>query len=255
MLRPKFSLAIALSICAHCATHAAPCQSVWRPAIGQPGANGPILALCVWDDGNGPALCVGGTFTQTGGLPISNLARWDGRHWSTVGGGTDGGVWTLATYDDGNGDALYVGGEFAHAGGVAAANVARWDGLAFNPLGTGIVAMANGTGDPGIFQHPAVDALVVFDDGGGRFAGALTPAGSTLSVGNLVGWGCPYRRGDLNCDQAIDFDDINAFVAALGGDAAYSAAFPDCHRELADLDRDGKVTFKDINPFVARLGQ
>lgn len=457
MLRRTCALAGGLLICAAHIANAAPCQPVWRPASGQPGANGPILALCVWDDGNGRALYVGGTFSQIGGLPISNLARWDGRHWSAVGGGTDGGVWALATYDDGDGEMLYVGGEFAHAGGVSAANVARWDGFSFSPLGTGIVAMPGGPGNPGIAQHPAVDALVVFDDGGGpglavggdfsqaggvlvqgvalwrdgvwsgigngirhavngayayddgggealfvggtviqagglsgqttgymarwrngwsrcnggmdaevvaftphddgtgtqlyagglfgraggvtveniarwngsawspvgalqemvfalssfddglssqlyaggdrllrrwngtqwqsvaggltgdvtwrvlaleiyddgdfptlyiggRFAGALKPGGSTLSVGNLVAWGCPFRRGDLNCDDAINFRDIDAFVAALGGDATYGVAFPNCHRELADLDRDGEVTFKDINPFVARLG-
>ncbi len=61
-------------------------------------------------------------------------------------------------------------------------------------------------------------------------------------------------RGDLDCDGDVDFDDIDPFVAALGGAVAYYAQFPDCHYGLADIDDDGLVTFDDIDPFVSLLG-
>jgi len=60
--------------------------------------------------------------------------------------------------------------------------------------------------------------------------------------------------GDMDCDHDVDFDDINPFVLALSGEAAYYAEYPDCHWLNADCDEDGDVDFDDINPFVAQLG-
>lgn len=67
-----------------------------------------------------------------------------------------------------------------------------------------------------------------------------------------------YGLGDLNCDGAVDFDDINPFVLALtsGPDyAAYYAVYPDCNPLLADANQDGVIDFDDINPFVALLSE
>jgi len=69
---------------------------------------------------------------------------------------------------------------------------------------------------------------------------------------------CAVRRvvsGDSNCDSHVDFDDINAFVVALGGEEAYLTQYPECHWLLADCDEDGDVDFDDIDPFVALLGE
>jgi len=60
--------------------------------------------------------------------------------------------------------------------------------------------------------------------------------------------------GDLDCDGDVDFDDINPFVLALSGEAAYLVQYPDCHWLNADCDGDGDVDFDDINPFVALMG-
>ncbi|MBK9128237.1 MAG: dienelactone hydrolase family protein [Phycisphaerales bacterium] len=65
----------------------------------------------------------------------------------------------------------------------------------------------------------------------------------------------PAGRGDLNCDGVVSFDDIDAFVIALSGEAAYAAAYPDCQWLRADCDCDGAVTFDDIDPFVRQIGQ
>ncbi len=62
-----------------------------------------------------------------------------------------------------------------------------------------------------------------------------------------------WQRGDMNCDGAVDFGDINPFVLALSDQAGYEAAFPDCARQNADCNYDGQVEFGDINPFVALL--
>ena len=59
--------------------------------------------------------------------------------------------------------------------------------------------------------------------------------------------------GDLNCDGAVNFADINPFVLALTGQAPYEAAFPNYNWLNADCNADGAVNFADINPFVALL--
>jgi hypothetical protein len=65
----------------------------------------------------------------------------------------------------------------------------------------------------------------------------------------------PYRAGDLNCDHAVDFGDINPFVLALTNPAAYATAFPLCDVMNADINGNGWVDFGDINPFVRLLTQ
>ena len=64
----------------------------------------------------------------------------------------------------------------------------------------------------------------------------------------------PPCRGDTDCDYDVDFDDIDPFVAALSGEAAYLAQYPWCRWLNADCDGDGDVDFDDIDPFVALIG-
>ena len=59
--------------------------------------------------------------------------------------------------------------------------------------------------------------------------------------------------GDLNCDGAVNFGDIDPFVLALTDPAGYVVSFPGCDINLADIDGSGAVNFGDIDPFVALL--
>ncbi len=70
----------------------------------------------------------------------------------------------------------------------------------------------------------------------------------------VVNGGATFRPGDANCDGALNFDDIDAFVAALSGPAAYAAEYPDCTWLLADANLSDAVDFDDIDAFVALLG-
>lgn len=67
----------------------------------------------------------------------------------------------------------------------------------------------------------------------------------------LPGAGYGYELGDLNCDGAVNFFDIEAFVLAVTDPAAYAATYPDCDIMLADCNGDGSVSFFDIDAFVA----
>jgi hypothetical protein len=94
------------------------------------------------DDGRGAKLYAGGTFTDAGGVAVSNLAAWDGSAWADVSGGvggTPGVVYALESFDDGQGggDALFVGGQFTSAGGASAANLAKWNGSSWSAAGLG----------------------------------------------------------------------------------------------------------------------
>lgn len=60
--------------------------------------------------------------------------------------------------------------------------------------------------------------------------------------------------GDLNCDNAVTFADIDPFVAALGHPGGVGWPNPDCPWLRGDVNEDGAVTFADINPFVGVLG-
>ncbi len=59
--------------------------------------------------------------------------------------------------------------------------------------------------------------------------------------------------GDLNCDERVDFRDINPFVLALSDPAGYMEHYPNCYLDRADCNGDGQVNLRDINAFVALL--
>ncbi|HTA83319.1 MAG TPA: T9SS type A sorting domain-containing protein [Bacteroidia bacterium] len=76
-------------------------------------------------------IIVGGDFTSAGGVPVNNIAMWNGSSWSALGKGMKGNVSSLAIY---NGN-LYAGGYFDTAGGVHANNIAMWNGTDWDSLG------------------------------------------------------------------------------------------------------------------------
>ncbi|MFI4855002.1 MAG: hypothetical protein ACIAQF_08520, partial [Phycisphaerales bacterium JB065] len=129
------------------------CEPQWNhgiagsgPVLPIPGSSG-VTTSFIYDDGTGPALYIGGDFPSFNGIAgTQGIARWDGEHWSSVGGGMapGGRVEAFAVYDDGTGPALYVGGTFTDAGGVAnTSTIAKWDGANWSPAQT--VASLNGT--------------------------------------------------------------------------------------------------------------
>lgn len=90
---------------------------------------------------------------------------------------------------------------------------------------------------------------------------ALTPA--EVQQNYLAGGGAPPVGvpGDANCDGTVNFFDIDPFVAALTGEAAWqsflaaSGYAQDCPYLNNDTNGDGNVDFFDIDPFVALLTQ
>jgi len=128
--------------------------SAWSDVgVGLP-SNGVVNNMTVFDDGTGPALYLGGSFTSIDGVAVDHIARWDGQAWSSVGGGVSGTVNSLIVHDDGSGPALFVCGSFLLANGAPATRVAKWDGQTWSALGAG-------------FTRTAV-TLGSYDDGSGN---------------------------------------------------------------------------------------
>ncbi len=115
-------------------------------------------------------------------------------------------------------------------------------GIGYNAAGV------SGSSPPG--SVPPADAFV-----GLQFELTLAPGESrTITLVHTYGAITPrLHLGDMDCDGDVDFDDINAFVLAFSGPAAYYAAYPDCNYLNADINGDGDVNFEDINAFVALL--
>ncbi|MBK9126510.1 MAG: hypothetical protein IPM13_01755 [Phycisphaerales bacterium] len=101
-------------------------------------------------------------------------------------------------------------------------------------------------------RTPSGMALLAWGDGpatGNRDIYATNVNPPNGSVGLPV-----FLHGDTDCDGDIDFDDIDPFVAALGGQAVYEVLYPGCYWLNADADGDGDVDFDDIDAFVALIG-
>lgn len=113
----------------------------WQPLSG--GISTAFSFAYVWALAQfGGELIAGGTFNLANGTPASNIARWDGLQWHTLGTGLNGGCYALSVL---NGE-LIAGGQFNQAGNQTAERMAGWNGTTWRALGIGI----GGGGSPAI---------------------------------------------------------------------------------------------------------
>ncbi len=214
--------------------------TTWSPLGGGMGSGccASVGALAVFDDGSasGPALYAGGRFNSAGGVPVNNIARWDGTNWTALGGGVEGGgVGSLTVFDDGGGPALYAGGNFTTAGGVTANRIAKWNGTSWSALDGGMIS-------------GSVGDLTVFDDG--RGGGPALYAGGSFSVhdagdDHVARWGCETSACPWDCGDRNGIVDILDFLAVL---SQWGLAGTRC-----DIDGAG-IGPKDFSNVMAHWG-
>lgn len=174
--------------------------------------------MTTFDDGNGAALYVGGSFNRINGTDVvSNVAKWDGTTWSAMGDGLDGQVQELVVFNDGSGDALYALGSFNNSGTNPMPRIAKWNGAAWEAVGAGA--------DGNIF------GAIVYDFGegealnmGGGFSNmdgqASNRVVSLLAQGDVC-------EADLNGDGLLNFFDLSAYLALFNAqDPAADLAAP-----------------------------
>ncbi len=144
------------------------------------------------------------------------------------------------------------------------ADIARWTAAGIASLRYTLAASSGFTAPGGtsvdaagggVNQH----TITMLSDTPGPMIGTVTinsnapdePSRIVTLVGEVLV--APTRRGDANCDESVDFDDINPFVMAITGRSGYEGTYPECPWLNADCNDDDAVDFDDINPFVALL--
>lgn len=214
------------------ATHIAQWNGTTWTNLGDGFSPSPYVAVHALAVDSQDHLYAGGSFTNSGGLKVSNVARWDpiDQSWTNLGLGVDQFLEVHALAVDSE-DRLYVGGHFTNAGGVAVGHIARWDPVTgtWTNLGSGL----NNT------------VMAIEIDGAGRvFAG-----GEFMRSGNELTYGVAMWNGTAWTGLG-DGVDGNVYAMAsgssdtlyVGGDfwkagdinAPYIASFT-----LFDRDDDG----------------
>lgn len=232
-------------------------QKQWLPVGGGVGGGEYPFVYAIATIHNGPAdpwndaLIVGGVFSQAGGVPASNIARWNGNGWQPLGSGLNNAVYSLATFDpdDNYGPQpkrLYAAGAFTHAGSVAASKVAAWDG-------------ANWSEVCPYMDGSALSLGVVDEDGDGPGLPALFVGGGFKKVGTIPAqyiarYGIPAPPpcpGDVNGDGKTCADDLAIVLTSFGfceGNVGYnpkanlSLTIPNfCSAEVQGIDQSDLV--------------
>ena len=170
-----------------------------------PGVPPSVNALARMPNGD---VIVAGVFTHAGGMPASNIARWNGSTWTSVGGGISGTsfltrVDALLVRSTGE---LVAGGTFTSAGAASVSNVAQWDGTSWAPLGS--------LGGAGFFFQPGVRSLVELPSGQ-IAAGGFFPLvdGVPLLTANVAQW-----NGSSWTAQTAVAGEIRALAVLANGD-------------------------------------
>lgn len=211
--------------------------SNWAPlGIGVDGSGSQhIYTMKVFDDGNGPALYVGGIFNSAGGIATKNVAKWDGTQWSSLGaglGGTNDIVLALEVFDDGSGPALYAGGRFA-------GHIKKW-----NPTTQLWTTVGGGVTKDGLLG--GVFDLLSYDDGsglalyvGGQFTQAGGVAANRIAKWNGTSWsalGTGMAGGTTHPRVSVleSFDDGTGTALYAGGE--FSSADGAAAKDIAKWD-------------------
>ncbi|MCB9878616.1 MAG: hypothetical protein H6835_13545 [Planctomycetes bacterium] len=176
-----------------------------------------VRAMAVLPNGD---LVVGGNFMDAGGLPVGNIARFDGVQWHELGNGLGGACHALAVLPGGD---LIAGGTFLIADGVSAAHIARWDGSAWHALGGGTdfhvyalasmgnggVAVGGGFSQAGgqtawgvALWHPVSGWQAIGDIDGGVLGLCVTPGGGLAACGGFL------HAGGIVCNSIAHWDGV-----------------------------------------------
>ncbi|MBI1825075.1 MAG: hypothetical protein HY287_14930 [Planctomycetes bacterium] len=236
-----------------------------------PGFDRKVNTLVVFDDGAGSKLYAGGDFSESGGIPMSRVSKWDGKAWQAVGEFLfNYPVLALGVFNDGTGSALYAGsGSLIHWDGVSWQAVPNGPGgailsivgdessnspslyvagsLGLPGLGDGTVAQWDGNTWEFVERDFPAYAMALFDDQGGRglYVGTQSSTNNYQSMSGIGRWGCTTLLGDVNYDFRVDLSDFAIFQECFNNQQAWGEPNR-CN--WSDLDASG---YHDIADFAA----
>ncbi|MBK7643110.1 MAG: hypothetical protein IPJ19_08665 [Planctomycetes bacterium] len=180
----------------------------WSSVFSSKGAF--LGTLCAYDDGNGEALYVGGSFSHLDTVFAAGIARFDGTNFTPLGSGlTDpghaAGANVIRSLDLGTGPMLVAGGSFTLAGGLPAQHVALWNGSSWSALGTGLDSIPN--------------EFAVCDHGAGPVLYAACSQGplGTLARWDGATWSSVPQGPDGSVQALAAFDDGTGTQLYAGG--------------------------------------
>jgi hypothetical protein len=178
-------------------------NTVGGGTMGGASAANRVLAIA----GQGSDVFVGGTFTNVGGIDVSNIARWDGANWWNMGMGFDSSVGVLAATPG----AVYAGGGFTNVIDppfiFPVNHIAMWDGFNWNSLGSGVNGSVNAI---------AISGNAVYI--GGAFTNASGVAANRIAVWDGANWaslGSGSANGLNGTVQAIALNGSDVYVGGL----------------------------------------
>jgi hypothetical protein len=164
---------------------------------GLGGTSPDVRVMQEFDDGSGPALYVAGSFSTAGGIPVTNLAKWNGSGWTSLPGMN--GIMDMKVYDDGTGPGLFAAGQFT--GGLA-----KWNGSGWSIVGGGLNQNA---------------AVLEVHDGKLFVAGVFTQAGGTatdrIAAWNGTSWTRFSGGPSMRQGHAMTFDAARGKTILFGG--------------------------------------
>lgn len=217
--------------------------STWHKLGGE--LSGRIFSLDVARGRPDWPLLVGGSALRVDGVSYGALAEWTGTTWRRIDNDDTDIVLSsaneVASIVTDSQRTIFVRGIFRDSNGSSISHLAKWGGDQWIILPD----QPNGT----------VFGLRIDDT---RSPWSLFAVGSFRKMGRLFSnqiahYACAGRYGDLNCDQSVDFEDIDPFVTAIISTDDYAAEYPNCAWLNGDINQDQSVDFNDIDGFVECL--
>lgn len=194
-------------------------HSVGGGTMGGTGSGNRVLAIA----GRGNEVFVGGTFTNVGGINVSNIALWDGANWSNMGLGFNGSVTTIAP---GPSD-VYVGGSFTNVYDppltFTANRIARWNGSTWSNLGSGVGGTVNAIAISGGNVYVGGSFTIAGGGTANRIALWNGASWSSLGIGSSNGLSGTVSAIAINgSDVYVGGTFANAGTTAVGGIAKWN---------------------------------
>ena len=261
--------------------------NAWSPVGGGltgGGIFGGVGAMEVFDDGSGEALYVAGTFGGAGGVPVNNIARWDGSTWSAVGAGLESTisvaapiVGKLEVFNSPGGAQLIAGGFIDFAGGAPVNALAAWDGTDWSPLGAGLADSSGFTQLQGLGafdpdgQGERLYAAGFFDMAGGLPADefAIWDGSEWTTPLTLTGFVNDFLTADVDGVRSLyaagSFTEVaettSTHLASFADPCAETVGLPFCSSLESSVGRHGivraggssSVAAQDLQLFARRL--